>query len=513
MEQMELYDRIIESYEITGSVKKTAEELGTSVIKVRRVLITEGLWSSPTSRKIMELIEQGLSTREIADRLNYTEKNVQAFSPYTKGEYGKSNRSSVSLRSKNYRDRNQLAAENLVGAGTEPVKDYFRTEEVSQGNGPNYGKHPIALKLHLELDMADCDERDMKVLRKHGKVKSTISRDIIVPADITLHALHYAIQKLFGWQNSHLHHYEFPEEVFDGLTQGSFARWCSLAGIYFRFPEEDLEDLFWDDDYEPNMSVKSWFKSKYKGPYSYGGLGDYYYENQRKVQELKRDLPAFAVRPSFQEFMANGGKHDSKVTQVVSLETATIEQFHNSVDLGGDLTHLLERLTLMEYLYLPNNSYFLDSIDDKISFYEDGLEPILETWESILADIDNRFDDFCMYATLSTVRMQAKSNQINYYYDYGDGWKVSIRLTEAYYSDSFDKQKDNAINTVCLNHTPVCVEVDGLPLLDDVGGIHGYIDFLITAHYSESEEERAEAREWARSLGWTGRASKPGNLL
>lgn len=167
----------------------------------------------------------------------------------------------------------------------------------------------------------------------------------------------------------------------------------------------------------------------------------------------------------------------------------------------------------MEYLYLPNNSYFLDSIDDKIRFYEDGLEPILETWESVLADIDNRFDDFCMYATLSTVRMQAKSNQINYYYDYGDGWKVSIRLTEAYYSDSFDKQKDNAINTVCLNHTPVCVEVDGLPLLDDVGGIHGYIDFLITAHYSESEEERAEAREWARSLGWTGRASKPGNLL
>ena len=86
MEQMELYDRIIESYEITGSVKKTAEELGTSVIKVRRVLITEGLWSSPTSRKIMELIKQGLSTKEIATRLNYTEKNVQAFSPYTKGE-------------------------------------------------------------------------------------------------------------------------------------------------------------------------------------------------------------------------------------------------------------------------------------------------------------------------------------------------------------------------------------------------------------------------------------------
>ena len=358
--------------------------------------------------------------------------------------------------------------------------------------------------------MADCDEHDLKVLHKHSKVKNAISRDIIVPADITLHALHYAIQKLFGWQNSHLHHYEFPEEVFNELTRGSFARWCSLAGIYFRFPEVELEDLFWDDDYEPNMSVKSWFKSKYKGPYSYGGLGDYYCENQRKVRELKRNLPAFAVRPSFQEFMANGGKYDSKITQVVPLEAATIEQFQNSVDLGGGLTHLLERLTLMEYLYLPDNSYFLDSIDDIIHFYEDELETILEIWESILTDIDNRFDDFCMYATLSTVRMQAKSEQLNYYYDYGDGWKVSIRLTEAYYLDCIDNE---IINNVYLNHAPVCIEADGLPLLDDVGGIYGYIDFLNKVHYSESEEERAEIKEWARSLGWTGRVSKPGNLL
>ena len=52
MGNAELYDRIIASYKENGSVKKTAEELGTSVIKVRRVLITEGLWSSATSRTI-----------------------------------------------------------------------------------------------------------------------------------------------------------------------------------------------------------------------------------------------------------------------------------------------------------------------------------------------------------------------------------------------------------------------------------------------------------------------------
>lgn len=513
MELIELYDEIVESYKHTNSVKKTAEEVGTSVIKVRRVLISEGLWSSPTSDKIMELIEQGLSTEQIAERLNYTVNNVQAYSPYKRGEYGKKNRSSDSRKSMEYRERNQVAAENLVGAGVETPKEYIRAETLSQEKGQNYGKRPVALKLHLELDMEGCDKHDMKVLRKHGKVSESISRDIIIPADMTLHALHYAIQKLFGWQNSHLHHYEFPEDVFCSLTQNSLSRWCSLAGIYFRFPDEDMDDLYWDDDYEPNMSVKSWFKSKYRGPYSYGGLGDYYCENQKLVRQLKQEMPAFTVRPSFQEFMANGGKYDSKVQKIVSLENATVEEFRNSVDLGGDLTHLLERLTVIEYLYLPDNDYFLDSIDDKIRFCEDGLDNNLAAWESILSDIDNRFEDFCLYAAVSTVRMQAQSDMLNYFYDYGDGWQVSITLTEAYYLDSIDEQNGDAVRTVLESYTPLCVAVDGLPVLDDVGGIHGYVDFLMTAHYSENEEDREEARKWAKSLGWTGRASKPGNLL
>lgn len=52
-----------------------------------------------------------------------------------------------------------------------------------------------------------------------------------------------------------------------------------------------------------------------------------------------------------------------------------------------------------------------------------------------------------------------------------------------------------------------------IPVFDDVGGIGGYIDFLTTIHLNEDEEERGQAREWAGSLGWTGRAIKPQNLL
>lgn len=43
-ERDDLYDLIIEEYHKTGSVSQVAENLNTNKIKVRRVLITEGLW-------------------------------------------------------------------------------------------------------------------------------------------------------------------------------------------------------------------------------------------------------------------------------------------------------------------------------------------------------------------------------------------------------------------------------------------------------------------------------------
>lgn len=155
---------------------------------------------------------------------------------------------------------------------------------------------------------------------------------------------------------------------------------------------------------------------------------------------------------------------------------------------------------------------FLSSIDDQISFLEDRLESNIKMWDSTLRGIDDQYEAFCFLAAFSTVRMQAKSNRIHYFYDYGDGWEVSVELIDAFYPDSLDEQHDS-IRTAVSSHAPVCIKADGLPVLEDVGGIHGYADFLLTLHHSQDGVEREEIREWARSLGWTGRAIKPKNML
>lgn len=74
----EQYQNIIEVYLQNGSVRETAELLKTYPIKVRRVLITEGLWSSRTSEAIGVLWNQGMTVSEIAERLCLSEKNIQS---------------------------------------------------------------------------------------------------------------------------------------------------------------------------------------------------------------------------------------------------------------------------------------------------------------------------------------------------------------------------------------------------------------------------------------------------
>ena len=74
--------------------------------------------------------------------------------------------------------------------------------------------------------------------------------------------------------------------------------------------------------------------------------------------------------------------------------------------------------------------------------------------------------------------------------------------------------RDQIINVI-VKQKPVCISADGLPLVDDVGGIHGYCDFLLGVHGRDSSVygDKEETIEWGRSLGWNGRMNKPENIL
>ncbi len=106
------------------------------------------------------------------------------------------------------------------------------------------------------------------------------------------------------------------------------------------------------------------------------------------------------------------------------------------------------------------------------------------------------------------------TDTLNYEFDFGDGWEIRISLEGVYDSDNTGDEKLSAqVKQVMETGRPLCIAMDGnLPLVQDVGGIHGYCDFLKTIN-GEDTDAKKEMLVWARGLGWTGRKQTAERLL
>ena len=175
---LDLYQQVIKRFLDHIPIKEIAKQLSVSEVKVRRILITEGLCESTTSKEIVSPAVQSLSTEEIADRLRKPVKTVQAYMPYLRGEYGENNTTSNAARIRNYRSRNRQFAKNQV----------YR-KETNVMNKKKNAQDPIntPMKLYrLYLSFSDQpDPEGLKVLERFGKAKDgVISREFLVSSKL-----------------------------------------------------------------------------------------------------------------------------------------------------------------------------------------------------------------------------------------------------------------------------------------------------------------------------------------
>jgi len=328
--------------------------------------------------------------------------------------------------------------------------------------------------LHLELDMKNLSDEETRLLQMYGGLRygKAISRDILIPDDMPLNALHYTIQKLFGWRNSHLRRFILPKKSFDGLVQDKWGNWVKLVGALFRIPIDSHDDFFWNDDFkgESDESFITWLKSKYTGPYKYQGYIELYdnadYYMKKLIEDVKVNIPDFNP-----------------------LETDSLKKL----------------ITDNYYLY-------------EIKIYLDILLERLEV-TSVLAEKGQKLHDIDELGTRMVARRyQPKSKKLSpeilpvthkiiYNYDYGDDWNViitrpkdfsSLVKTKKIIADDLDVAK----KTVSTEHRPVCVLTNGGCVLDDVGGIYGYNNMLNTIFGKLNKRERSEMLHWAFSQGW-----------
>ena len=346
----------------------------------------------------------------------------------------------------------------------------IRKEKLMTNNSYNNANTLKPVHLHLELKNDYLDDMEKMILRKYGQSSTgdSISRDILIPSDMPLHNLHYALQRLFGWQNSHLRRFVLPEEIYYRLTGGTVEGWTDLVGILFQPLSECEHDVFWDDDYQSG-SIKTWLKKKYTGPFLFRGIMEDFEWAQNDIKQLLERFPILEVKESFNEYMKRiNGKSNEELQTIkkAPLIELTLEEMNNSIDIMGGTESLLEKLEAANVLAF---------MDDDLGT-ENDIFPV--------------------------------THELIYNYDFGDDWTVIITkekdCKELLQKGCISKEELlEAETTTITRHKPVCIHKDGLFVLDDVGGLHGFVDFLKEIYEGEDKEERRNNMIWAQGLGWS----------
>ena len=191
------------------------------------------------------------------------------------------------------------------------------------------------------------------------------------------------------------------------------------------------------------------------------------------------------------------------------------------------LNRILERLSVEEVLALHDRG-----IDDVI--FEGDKVP--ENFEEFM-DEDLQYD-IERYQVVDVPNLQpyigSLTDILYFNYDFGDNWYVKITgsfgaadLVES--GRVTQEELEEAVLMVCSKYKPICIAQDGLPVLDDVGGMSGFVQFLkgINQKGRKKEKEweddwsdeyglygnKQESLEWAKSLGWSKRKVSSKNLL
>lgn len=335
---------------------------------------------------------------------------------------------------------------------------------------------PIRLHLELVTEFLSSDEKIL--LKRYGESSTgeSITRDIVIPSDMTLHALHYAIQKLFGWQNSHLRRFFLPEEVYAQLTNNTVKGWSDLVGSLFQPPSEAEHDLFWDDDYKSG-SINTWLRKKYTGPYFFKGHYEQYRVARQDIKDLLNRFEDLEVKESFNDYWERKQQDpdaEPKILRRASLIDMTLDEMNASLMLESGTENLLEKLL----------------VSDVLAFEDEEIR-------------GERFP---------------VTRELLYEYDFGDGWKVNI-TKRGHYDDLLSdylvsaEELEEASETVILKHKPVCLTRDGLSVMDDVGGLGGFARFLETIYEGDDKEEAADSRRWAKYMGWNQKKLAPKKML
>ena len=107
----ELIDAVVESFEETGELKLTAAEFDMSPIKIRKILITAGVYESEISAQVQDIYRETKSISQVMLETGLSRASISGYLPYQKMVYGVDELSVAAERTDKYRRRKNAVCE------------------------------------------------------------------------------------------------------------------------------------------------------------------------------------------------------------------------------------------------------------------------------------------------------------------------------------------------------------------------------------------------------------------
>ena len=131
------YDDCNKADRSNQSLNSVAAEFGITALKARKLLITAGVYSTGTSRRISELKTAGHSMQQIMEYTGLGRASVHSYLPYTKIPYKLAELSVNAERTKLYRERKAVCekfANSIAGLkASEQEEELWKTLNLLQG--------------------------------------------------------------------------------------------------------------------------------------------------------------------------------------------------------------------------------------------------------------------------------------------------------------------------------------------------------------------------------------------
>ena len=132
------------------SIRDVAQAMNTTPLKIRKILITTGHYSTDLSRKVQSLREQGCSIQQIKKQTGLKRASVHAYLPYSKGSYNLSEPTLYAEHGKAYRKRKNVCERLRWKLDSPDVEEYLWDAIVAFADYPFKTETGLPMKYTVE---------------------------------------------------------------------------------------------------------------------------------------------------------------------------------------------------------------------------------------------------------------------------------------------------------------------------------------------------------------------------